>query len=81
MDPKEKCFFRVCYKLTKDREIAVWEVMQMFANVISEQEMLEFLTKWTRLGFYDYGTVLQIGWILPYKIPHPYLQLLIHRGE
>ena len=73
MKPSEKCFFKICYLLTMNRVYTVREVIQMFDGVIPYKRMIYYLRKWTQLGFYDYGVTLDLGWIIPHKIPIRYL--------
>ena len=35
-----------------------------------------YLEKWDRLGFYDYGVSLDMGWLIMDKIPQRYKDLL-----
>lgn len=72
MDPKEKCFFKICYELTRDRKWTIKDVILIFDGVIDREQLYEYLKKWTKLGFYSYGTTLDSGSILIYKIPPEY---------
>lgn len=73
MDPKEKCFFKVCYELTETRHMTVREVIDIFDGVISREQIESYLRDWHKSGFYDYGTSLDLGRFLKYKIPVKFL--------
>lgn len=74
MNPREKCFFKVCLALTEKRIYTIREVMGMFDGVIPERQMLYYLKKWAKIGFYDYGTTIDLGWIIGRNVPSRYFE-------
>ena len=74
MNPREKCFFKICYLLTMNRVYTVREVVKMFDGVIPYKQMIYYLRKWSGLGFYDYGVTLDLGWIIPRNVPARYFE-------
>lgn len=74
MNPRERCFFKVCYELTSNRRMGIWQVMDIFEGVIPRKQMVYYLTKWVRLGFYEYGVCIDSGWFIPRNIPARYFK-------
>lgn len=72
MKPDEKCFFKICYVLTMNRQFTIREVIAMFDRVIPYKRMIYYLHKWCNKGFYEYGVTLDLGWFIPHKIPIRY---------
>ena len=56
----------------------VREMVNIFSSTgyIHHKRCWYLLQKWARLGFYDYGTTLDLGWLRPSRLPDRYKQLL-----
>ena len=74
MNPREKCFFKICYLLTMNRVYTIREVMEMFTGVIPYKQMIYYLRKWSGLGFYASGVTPALGWIIPRNVPARYFE-------
>lgn len=77
MKQDEMVFFRTCYVFTKYYHWCIRDVVNMFDGIIHHKRCWYLLRKWTRLGFYDYGVCLDLGWFNYYKIPERYEKLLL----
>ena len=83
MKNDEKIFFVYCYILGRREAYQARRVEPRY--IINDFEMIGFmhhkrcwylLEKWRRLGFYDYGTNLELGWFYPNKLPERYKKIL-----
>lgn len=69
MKPLEQIFFRACineqircYEL-KDREFSVRVIGNIFERLgFSYKQLMYYVEKWSKRGFYDYGVTLDLGW-------------------
>lgn len=52
------------------------ELINIIDMWIPHKRCWYYLEKWDRLGFYDYGVTLDLGWIYTDKIPQRYRDLL-----
>ena len=63
MKVDEIAFFYYCYGLRTCYGVSIRDVMnQCFDGVIHPKRCWYLLKKWARLGFYDYGVSLDLGW-------------------
>lgn len=84
MKDDEKRFFLCCYKfcrrspafdIYKPTPRDVIHILEE-AGYIHHKRAWYLLSKWTRLGFYEYGVNLELGWFEPDKLPERYKVLL-----
>jgi hypothetical protein len=86
MKDDEKLFFRVCYEVgriidgadiswyyTDPRDVIF--VMEQ-CGAIHHKRAWYLLKKWSGLGFYDYGTTLDLGWFYSDRLPERYKVLV-----
>lgn len=82
MKSDEKKFFRACYRFCRLRNTSRYtailprDVITILREFISAKRCFELLDKWAALGFYNYGSLIDLGWIEPDKLPEEYKQLL-----
>lgn len=84
MKDDEKKFFRTCFKyisrVVYDRTIIGQfkprDLLRIINEWLPEKRGLYYLGKWSKLGFYDYGVTIDLGWIYVDKIPDRYKELL-----
>ena len=68
----ELIFFIYCYTLRNLYGHDVRSVVDIFKNQIHRKRCWYLLKKWSRLGFYNYGVTLDLGWFEYYKMPERY---------
>lgn len=79
MKDDEIRFFRTCWEWWHN-EKAPFLNIRLIINIVSEfipvKRCWYLLEKWTRLGFYDYGVTLDLGWFYPDDLPLRYKELI-----
>ena len=75
MKPDEIVFFKICFKM-REKNVSVREVINLFSGLIHHKRCWYLLEKWSRLGFYDYGVNLELGWFYVNEMPDRYRNLL-----
>lgn len=76
----EMWFFVVCW-FFQNNGISVRKVIAMMGKIIPYKRCLYLLEKWDRLGFYDYGVTLDLGWFYSNKMPKRYSELIQQKEE
>lgn len=83
MKEDEKKFFRLCYRYINHIRDKVYrgmysprDLIRIIEEWLPHKRAWYYLEKWDRLGFYNYGVTLDLGWIEDDKIPERYLELL-----
>ena len=74
MKEDEIRFFRTCWKhraFVKPRHI-----IDIVCEFINYKRCYYLLEKWSRLGFYEWGVNIGLGWFEPDKMPERYKVLL-----
>ena len=74
MKEHERIFFALCYRLRKN--LSPRDVVHLLDGVIHHKRCWYYLSKWDRLGFYDYGVTLDLGWFYPEELPPRYLEIV-----
>lgn len=75
MKNQEKFFFVLCYDMRKYC-VPYDFINSKIVKEIPRKQLKYYLTKWTDLGFYDYGVNLFFGWFYPDKLPERYKDVL-----
>lgn len=75
MKKDEICFFIACW-FFRNKGISVRKVISMMGEIIHYKRCWYLLEKWDRLGFYNYGVTLDLGWFYPDKLPKRYADLI-----
>lgn len=81
MKDDEKKFFRACYlygrtDVFQKEFILPRTIVNILAGYIYHKRCWYYLQKWEDLGFYEYGTALDLGWFIPENLPERYLELI-----
>ena len=83
MKKDEEKFFRLCYKYIKhirdniyNGEYSPRDLINIIEEWLPHKRAWYYLKKWDRLGFYNYGVTLDLGWLEDDKIPQRYLELI-----
>lgn len=64
MKPLERIFFIACIKNIETMKAR--EVIKTFCTLgFSEKQLLRYIEKWLKNGFYDYGVTIDLGWFEP----------------
>lgn len=71
---QERVFFALCYNLRNTHKPR--EIVNLLDDTIPHKRCWYYLTKWSRLGFYDYGVTLDLGWFYPDNLPKRYLEII-----
>lgn len=59
----EEMFFSYCYILQTHYSYTIRDIIEHFFNGIIHPKRCRYLLKmWSRLGFYNYGCSLDLGW-------------------
>lgn len=81
MKVDEILFFIYCYVLRMDYDWNIRDIVNQFEGVIHHKRCWYLLKKWTRLGFYNYGVTLDLGWFhSPSMMPERYKNILVTLG-
>ena len=70
---------RTTYKLQGDiiTSYHIYLVIDMFCDYgFPYKQLMYYLKKWDRKGFYEYGVGISYGWFIVEKIPVEYLSLI-----
>ena len=71
MKPLERIFFQAC--VMQRGMMSVREIIAMFCALgFSEKQLLCYVDKWDKLGFYEYGVTLDLGWFYIDKLTGEY---------
>ena len=82
MKDDEKKFFITCYKYRGDGLREYHPSIRDIINILNDYQIINYrrcrylLRKWNRLGFYNYGVALDLGWFEPNKFPERYKELV-----
>lgn len=85
MKPQEKILFVIIMLFRKTVPINgikmtfyyVNQIVDMLENCgYSRKQLLYYLSKWEKKGFYEYGVGLEYGWLKEKDIPQAYLDLM-----
>lgn len=83
MKEDEIKFFRLCYRYITHIRDKVYQgtysprdLIDIIDEWLPHKRAWYYLEKWDRLGFYNYGVTLDLGWIEDNKIPQRYLELV-----
>lgn len=85
MKPQEKLFyifimfFKKTYPICNSKFTCYYVsyAIDVFEQAgYSRKQLLYYLSKWERKGFYDYGVGIEFGWFNEDKIPQVYLDLM-----
>lgn len=78
MKDDEKKFFRTCYRWWSDKKryISFRDIIRVVCEFIPVKRCHYLLMKWDRLGFYDYGVAMDLGWFYPDEFPERYRELI-----
>lgn len=71
---QERIFFALCYNLRNTHKPR--EIVKLLNDTIPHKRCWYYLAKWSRLGFYDYGVTLDLGWFYPDDLPTRYLEII-----
>lgn len=71
MKHDELAFLTICY-IYKNSGLTIREAINSVTNIIHYKRCWYLLEKWNRLGFYDYGVTLDLGWFELDKFPDRY---------
>ena len=75
MKEDEKIFFKTCYRL-RNNDYSIRDIIWFMKDFIHHKRCWYLLEKWSRLGFYDYGVTLDLGWFYADEMPERYLELI-----
>ena len=56
--------------------INIRDIIDLLSEFIHHKRCLYLLQKWAKLGFYNYGVTLDLGWLKLDKLPERYKVLL-----
>lgn len=82
MKEDEKKFFRLCYRYIRSsnqfniKTYTPGELINILDEWLPHKRAWYYLSKWDRLGFYEWGVTEDLGWFILDKIPQRYLDLL-----
>jgi hypothetical protein len=62
-------------KVHLDYYISPRDIVNLFEGYIHHKRCWYYLSKWSALGFYEYGTTMDLGWFYPDKLPERYRNL------
>lgn len=71
---QERIFFALCYNLRNTHSPRA--IVNLLNDTIPHKRCWYYLAKWSRLGFYDYGVTLDLGWFYPDELPERYLEII-----
>ena len=74
MKEHERIFFALCYNLRN--MFSPRSIIVLLSGTLPDKQCCYYLKKWSRLGFYDYGVTLDLGWFEPAKIPPRYSEIV-----
>ena len=80
MKDDEIRFFRTCWRL-RHPDWFVRDIIRVVKEFIPVKRCHWLLKKWSRLGFYDYGTTLDLGWFCPDALPERDAKLIEEVSE
>ena len=75
MKEQEKIFFALC--LTMRHRYKPRQIIRFLCETIPHKRCWYYLQKWTRLGFYNYGVNLELGWFEMGEIPDRYVRIVL----
>jgi len=88
MKADEIKFFRFCFRFMTSHingniidGLSPRIIIDMLSDFIPYKRCWYYLEKWSRIGFYDYGVTLDLGWLYVNEIPERYLNVLDKKGE
>lgn len=86
MREDEKKFFLLCLKYGRksygNYSDEYYTDVRDIIGILSDLDIMHhkrcwyLLEKWCRMGFYDYGVTLDLGWFYPTELPAQYRTLL-----
>lgn len=77
MKVDEKDLFRLCILGTSPKCKKKFTIRELIViSRLNRKRCQYLLSKWTDLGFYNYGVNLELGWFEMNKIPERYLAVL-----
>lgn len=68
-------FFKTCYKYRMNG-VSIRGIINILKFFINYKRCWYLLKKWSRLGFYNYGVTLDLGWFELENMPLRYVNLL-----
>lgn len=74
---QEKTFFKACYRLTCISMWTVREVVELLVDTIPRDDCWNYLRKWKKLGFYNYGSSIDLGRIDTHKVTDEYKEAIL----
>ena len=72
----EIIFFIMCYVLRNGYGVYIRDVVDYLEDQIPRKRMWYYLKKWAKLGFYEYGVALDLGWFEYKKMPDRYRSII-----
>ena len=76
MKPLERIFFQACViriLFNTENRVTFRRVVDMFdALGFPHKRLWYYISKWDKLGFYDYGVAEDLGWFYPDKFTGEY---------
>lgn len=73
MKPLERIFFKSC--LMKGKR-SVRDICEIYADMgFPVKILIGYVKKWWRMGFYDYGVTLDLGWFYIDELPVEYAKM------
>lgn len=76
MKEQERLFFALSFNLWHMALIPPRKVVELLDGTIHYKRCWYYLKKWADLGFYEYGTTLDLGWFTFSKMPERYKELV-----
>ena len=76
MKPDEAVFFAYCYFLRTKYHLHIRDVVACFEGLMHIKRIEYLLDKWSKLGFYNYGVSMDLGWFEDDKLPERYRVIL-----
>lgn len=82
MKPLERIFFMACANeqrrvySSEQREFDIRTIANIFSRLgFSYKQLMYYVGKWSKRGFYDYGVTLDLGWFNFDKLNGEYLDI------
>ena len=77
MKEDEKKFFITCikYNLSNPYAYSIRDIINFLSEFINYKRCWYLLRKWVNKGFYNYGTVEDLGWFETDKLTGEYLKI------
>ena len=80
MKDDEKLFFVLCVRYSKHSvaRVRIREIIEILhaCNFIHYKRCIYLLEKWSRMGFYEWGVTMDLGWFDFDNLPERYAALL-----